>query len=67
MREKGSLIAEYVTGLDDADLDLTSNLALVGGTISVQQFLENIIIHSGTEHLTNMKSAAGMKYQKEIF
>ena len=60
LREKSSSIAEYVTGLDDADLDRTSNLALVGGTISAQQFLENIIIHSGTEHLTNMKSAAGM-------
>ncbi len=60
LREKGSSIAEYVAGLDDADLDRTSNLALVGGTISAQQFLENIIIHSGTEHLTNMKSAAGI-------
>jgi hypothetical protein len=60
LREKGSSIAEYVAGLDDADLDRTSNLALVGGTISVQQFLENIIIHFGTEHLTNMKSAAGI-------
>jgi hypothetical protein len=60
LREKGSSIAEYVAGLDDADLDRTSNLALVGGTISAQQFLENIIIHSGTEHLTNMKSTAGI-------
>jgi len=60
LRKKGSSNAEYVSGLDDTDLDRTSHLPLAGGTISVQQFIENIIIHSGTEHLTNMKSATGM-------
>jgi hypothetical protein len=60
LREKGSSVADYVAGLDDADLDRTSNLSVAGGTISTQQFIENIIIHSGTEHLTNMKSATGM-------
>ncbi len=60
LREKGLSIAEYVSGLDDMDLDRTSHLSLAGGTISVQQFIENIIIHFGTEHLTNMKSATGM-------
>jgi len=60
LREKGISIAEYVAGLDDADLDRTSNLAVAGGTISAQQVIENIIIFSGTEHLTNMKSATGM-------
>ena len=60
LRENGSSIAEYVAELDDEALDRSSNLSLTGGNISVQQFIENIIIHSGTEHLTNMKSAAGM-------
>ena len=60
MREKGTSVSEYVTGLDDADLDRTSNLAVAGGTVSAQQFIENIIMLSGTEHLTNMKSATGM-------
>ena len=60
LRENGSSIAGYVAELDDEALDRTSNLDLVGGTISVQQFIENIIIHMGTEHLTNMKSAAGV-------
>ena len=60
LREKGSSVADYVAGLDDADLDRTSNFSVAGGTISTQQFIENIIIHSGTEHLTNMKSATGM-------
>jgi hypothetical protein len=60
LREKGASVADYVSGLDDADLDRTSNLSVAGGTISAQQFIENIIILSGTEHLSNMKNAAGM-------
>lgn len=60
LREKGSSVAEYFAGLDDADLDRTSNLSVAGGTISTQQFIENIIINSGIEHLTNMKSVTGM-------
>ena len=42
LREKGSSVAEYVAGLDDADLDSISNLSVAGGSISVQQFIENI-------------------------
>ena len=60
LREKGSSVADYVARLDDADLDRTSNLSVVGGNISAQQFIKNIIILSGTEHLTNMKTATGM-------
>ena len=59
LRENGSSVANYVAKLDDADLDRTSHLALVGGTISTQQFIENIIIHSASEHLNNMKTAIG--------
>ncbi|MGD2097536.1 MAG: DinB family protein [Desulfobacterales bacterium] len=61
LREKGSSAAEYIAGLDDADLDRTSNLPLAGGNISAQQCIENIIINSGTEHLINMKSATGVR------
>ena len=60
LREKGSSAVGYVAGLDDADLDRTASLSVVGGTISTQQLIENIIIHSGTEHLTNMKSVTGI-------
>lgn len=61
LREKGSAGAEYINGLNDADLDRTANLAVAGGPISAQQFIENIIILSGTEHLTNMKTATGVE------
>jgi hypothetical protein len=42
-RAKRSFIADCVAGLDDADLDRTSNLAVAGGPISFQDFIENII------------------------
>jgi hypothetical protein len=60
LREKGSSISGYVAGLGDADLDRTAHLSVAGGTISTRKFVENIIIHSATEHLANMKAAIGM-------
>jgi hypothetical protein len=60
LRANGSSITDYVTELDDAALDRTGHLSAAGGAISVQQFVENIIIHSAAEHLANMKAATGM-------
>jgi hypothetical protein len=58
LRENGSSLVDFVSELDDADLDRTAQLTLVGGTISTQQFVENIVILSATEHLENMKATA---------
>jgi hypothetical protein len=59
LRKNGSAISEYLTGLDDAALDRTGNLALAGGAISTQQVIDNIIIQSATEHLASLKAATG--------
>ena len=59
LHDNGSSITGYVTDLSDADLDRTGYLAVTGGEISTQQFIENIIIQSGSEHLANMKATAG--------
>jgi hypothetical protein len=59
LRENGTSLTDFVTELDDADLDRTGQLAVVGGTISTQQFVENIIILSATDHFENMKAATG--------
>ena len=40
---------------DDEKLDRTSHLEMVGGEISTQQIIEDVIIQSGREHLSNMK------------
>jgi hypothetical protein len=59
LRENGTSLADFVAELDDADLDRTGQLSAVGGTISTQQFVENIIILSATDHFENMKAIAG--------
>lgn len=59
LREQGPAIADYVSGLNEADLDRTGHLALAGGDISTQQFIENIIINSGTGHLVSMRKVTG--------
>jgi hypothetical protein len=59
LRENGTSLAGFVTELDDTDLDRAGQLAVVGGTISTQQFVENIIILSASEHFENMKAATG--------
>ena len=59
LRENGTSLVGFVTELDDADLNRTGQLAVVGGTISTQQFVENIIILSALEHFENIKTATG--------
>jgi hypothetical protein len=60
LNENGEAIAAYLAGLDDEDLDRYGHLALTGGDISAQQFIESIIIQSGNEHLNNMNAAIGV-------
>jgi hypothetical protein len=57
LREGGTPIAEYVAGLSDAELDRTAHLSLTGGDISTQQFVEMVIVHSSSEHLSSAKAA----------
>jgi hypothetical protein len=57
LRENGETVINYVAGLGDADLDRTSHLAMMGGEISAQQLIENVILQSGGEHFVNMKAA----------
>ena len=59
LRENGTSLAKFMTELEDPDLDRTGELAVVGGTISTQQFVENIILLSATEHFENMKATTG--------
>ena len=57
LRENGSAIVAFISGLTDEALDRTGHLALIGGDVSVQQFIENIIIQSAGQHLASMKTA----------
>jgi len=59
LRENGSTVADYLSGLEDSELDRTGYLALTGGEISTRQFIENVILQSGNDHLSSMKKAIG--------
>ena len=59
LRENGSKVADYLSGLEDSELDRTGYLALTGGEISTRQFIENVILQSGNDHLSSMKKAIG--------
>jgi hypothetical protein len=57
LRCNGAVLADYVAGLSDAELDRTGHLALAGGNLTTQQFIEFVILGSGGEHFTSMKAA----------
>jgi hypothetical protein len=57
LRRNGAALADYVAGLSDAELDRTGHLALAGGELSAQQFIEAVILKSGGEHFANIKAA----------
>ena len=61
LRQTGAALADYVTGLSDAELDRTGHLTLAGGELTTKQLIEAVILKSGGEHLSNMKAAVESK------
>ena len=59
LRAKGDAMVDYISGLDDADLDRTADFPAAGGNISAQQFIEYVVLNSGGEHLTSLKATLG--------
>ena len=59
LRRQGSAITDYLGGLSETDLDKTGSLALLGGEISTLQFIEKIILDTGTAHLASMRNTTG--------
>jgi len=55
LHKNGSSLAEFVNGLDDEGLAKTAHFSLAGSDINTKQLIK-IIIHGGTEHLTNIKA-----------
>lgn len=55
MRRNGAAMADYVAGLQDADLD--RRYEFVGREMTLQQFLETVILQSGGGHLASVKAA----------
>lgn len=57
--EHSAAALAFVAELRDEDLDCKGHLDLLGGEVSVEQLLTLVLIHSGGDHLTSMKAAAG--------
>jgi hypothetical protein len=57
LRRNGAALVDYVAGLSEAELDRTGHLALAGGELTAQQFIEAVVLKSGGEHLASMKAA----------
>ena len=57
LKKNSAALADFVNGLNDADLSRSGHLALAGGEISVEQLIDTIIIGSASEHLASMKAA----------
>ena len=57
LNENGSMVTDYLSELEDSDLERTSYFALTGGEISTKQCIEKIILQRSMEHLGSMKKA----------
>jgi hypothetical protein len=59
LREKGGKLIEFAGGLEDSELDKAAYLPALGRSITVEQFLENVILRGADEHLQSIRAAAG--------
>ena len=57
LRDQGRKIVEFAEGLEDSELDKTAYLPALGSDITVEQFIENVILRGGNEHFQSMKTA----------
>lgn len=60
LRKNGSALEAYAASLSDEELDRRGNLSITGGEVTAKQIFEFIILQSGGDHLTNMKTVAGV-------
>jgi hypothetical protein len=57
LKKNGDTLIGFVQGLDDAQLDRTGSMSMMGGEVTAQRFIENVILKSGGQHFANMKAA----------
>jgi hypothetical protein len=60
LQKNGTDTADFIAGLSDDELDRTGHLAVAGGEITTQQFIEYVILEDSRKHLANMKKAIGV-------
>jgi len=60
LQKNGADTADFIAGLSDDELDRKGHLAVAGGEITTQQFIEYVILKDSIKHLANMKTAIGI-------
>jgi len=59
LRKHGAKLVEFIRELEDSELDKTGYLPALGRNLTVEQFMEAVILHGGGEHFESIKAAAG--------
>jgi hypothetical protein len=59
LRDHGRKIVEFTGGLENSELDKTGYLPALGSNVTVEQFLESLVLQSAKEHFQSMKTATG--------
>ncbi|MGO9372683.1 MAG: DinB family protein [Syntrophobacteraceae bacterium] len=59
LRTQGRKLVEFAGGLEDSELDKTGYLPALGINMTVEQYIETVVLRSGREHFENIKAAAG--------
>ncbi len=57
LRREGRKVVEFAGGLEDSQLDKAGYLPALGGNLTVEQFLETVILQTANEHFQSMKAA----------
>ena len=57
LESNADTLYKFIITLSEDELDRQGNMALLGGSISVQQILEILILQSGGDHLKSIRTA----------
>ena len=56
LEKNGGALSEFIANLSEDELDRQGQMALIGGPVSTQQILEMLILHSGGDHLSSVRT-----------
>jgi hypothetical protein len=59
LRDHGRKIVEFAGGLENSELDKSGYFSAMGSDVTVEQFLESLVLQSANEHFQNIKTATG--------
>lgn len=62
LRNNGAKLIEFAGCLKDSELDKPGYIPALSASITVGQFLENVILRSANEHFQSMKAAVQMRH-----